>query len=187
MARTSGELLVNRLAAWGVDTVFGLPGDGINGLIEALRKEQERIRFVHVRHEESAAFVACGYAKFSGGWACAWPPPGPGPSHLLNGLHDAKLDGVLALALTGMTYHDLIGTRYQQDVNTHHRTHRPLSSRLRPPGDGLGVWGAELRELMFDYNHYSGWGLVGECLPADENRGFSIPTIETAMTARWRG
>jgi pyruvate dehydrogenase (quinone) len=118
MAGTSAELLVDRLTAWGVDTVFGLPGDGINGLMEALRKARERIRFVHVRHEESAAFAACGYAKFSGRLGVCLATSGPGAIHLLNGLYDAKLDGVPVLALTGMTYHDLIGTRYQQDVNT---------------------------------------------------------------------
>jgi pyruvate dehydrogenase (quinone) len=112
------ELLVDRLEAWGVDTVFGLPGDGINGLMEALRKAKDRIRFVHVRHEESAAFAACGYAKFSGRLGVCLATSGPGAIHLLNGLYDAKLDGVPVLALTGMTYHDLIGTSYQQDVNT---------------------------------------------------------------------
>jgi pyruvate dehydrogenase (quinone) len=118
MTRTSAEVLVDRLAGWGVDTVFGLPGDGINGLMEALRKAQGRIRFIHVRHEESAAFAACGYAKFSGRLGVCLATSGPGAIHLLNGLYDAKLDGAPVLALTGMTYHDLIGTRYQQDVNT---------------------------------------------------------------------
>ena len=66
MVRTAADLLVARLIAWGVDTIFGLPGDGINGIMEALRKERERLRFVHVRHEEAAAFAACSYAKFTG-------------------------------------------------------------------------------------------------------------------------
>src|SRR5213076_2172286 len=103
---------------WGVDTIFGLPGDGINGIMEALRKRQDKVRFIQVRHEESAAFMACGYAKFSGRLGVCLATSGPGAIHLLNGLYDAKQDGAPVLALTGMTYHDLVGTLYQQDVNT---------------------------------------------------------------------
>src|SRR5207302_1598861 len=115
---TAGELLVERLIGCGVDTVFGLPGDGINGVMEGLRKHQDRIRFVHVRHEESAAFAACAYAKYTGRLGVCLATSGPGAIHLLNGLYDAKLDQAPVLAITGMTYHDLIGTLYQQDVNT---------------------------------------------------------------------
>ncbi|HYO49673.1 MAG TPA: thiamine pyrophosphate-binding protein, partial [Chloroflexia bacterium] len=118
MAETAADILVDTLQEWGVDTVFGLPGDGINGIMEALRKRQDRIRFVQVRHEESAAFAACGYAKFTGRLGVCLATSGPGAIHLLNGLYDAKLDGAPVLAITGMTYHDLIGTHYQQDVNT---------------------------------------------------------------------
>ncbi|MBA3797330.1 MAG: pyruvate oxidase, partial [Chloroflexi bacterium] len=110
MSQTSGDLLVERLLDWGVDTIFGLPGDGINGLLEALRQVRDRIRFVHMRHEEAAAFAAVGYAKFSGRLGVCISTSGPGAIHLLNGLYDAKLDGVPVLAITGMTYHDLIGT-----------------------------------------------------------------------------
>src|SRR5437763_5425024 len=116
--QTASELLVERLIGCGVDTVFGLPGDGINGVMEALRRHQDEIRFVHVRHEESAAFAACGYAKFTGRLGVCLATSGPGAVHLLNGLYDAKLDQAPVLAITGMTYHDLIGTHYQQDVNT---------------------------------------------------------------------
>jgi pyruvate dehydrogenase (quinone)/pyruvate oxidase len=118
MATTAADLLIERLIDWGVDTVFGLPGDGINGIMEALRKARDRVRFVHVRHEEAAAFAACGYAKFSGRLGVCLATSGPGAIHLLNGLYDAKLDQAPVLAITGMTYHDLIGTHYQQDVNT---------------------------------------------------------------------
>jgi pyruvate dehydrogenase (quinone) len=114
---TTAELLVDRLLDWGVSVVFGLPGDGINGLMEALRSRQERVRFIQVRHEESAAFMACGYAKFTGRLGVCLATSGPGAIHLLNGLYDAKLDGAPVLALTGQTYHDLLGTRYQQEVN----------------------------------------------------------------------
>src|SRR5918996_1729570 len=116
MSATAADVLVETLQAWGVDTVFGLPGDGINGIMEALRIRQDTIRFVQVRHEESAAFMACGYAKFTGRLGVCLATSGPGGLHLLNGLYDAKLDGQPVLAITGMPYHDLIGTRTQQDV-----------------------------------------------------------------------
>ena len=118
MADTAADVLVDTLIEWGVEVVFGLPGDGINGIMEALRKRQDRVRFLHVRHEESAAFATCGYAKFTGRLGVCLATSGPGAIHLLNGLYDAKLDGAPVLAITGMTYHDLIGTHYQQDVNT---------------------------------------------------------------------
>src|SRR5438046_994031 len=116
MAKTAAQILVDRLIEWGVDTIFGLPGDGINGIMEALRQRQERIRFIQVRHEESAAFMACGYAKFTGRLGVCLATSGPGGIHLLNGLYDAALDGQPVLAITGMAYHDLIGTHTQQDV-----------------------------------------------------------------------
>jgi pyruvate dehydrogenase (quinone) len=117
MAKTTGDLLVERLIDWGVDTVFGLPGDGINGVFEALRLNQKRIRFIQVRHEEAAAFAACGYAKYTGRLGVCVATSGPGGIHLLNGLYDAKCDGQPVLAITGHTFHDLIGTHYQQDVD----------------------------------------------------------------------
>ena len=116
MSRTSAEIMTDRLIAWGVEVVFGIPGDGINGIIEAFRTRQERIRFIQVRHEESAALMAVGYAKFSGRLGVCVATSGPGAIHLLNGLYDAKLDGAPVLALTGLPYHDLIGTHTQQDV-----------------------------------------------------------------------
>jgi pyruvate dehydrogenase (quinone) len=117
MAETVGEVLVNRLIDWGVDTVFGLPGDGINGVFEALRKKQDKVRFIQVRHEEAAAFAACGYAKFTGRLGVCIATSGPGGVHLLNGLYDAKFDRQPVLAITGHTFHDLIGTHYQQDLD----------------------------------------------------------------------
>src|SRR5689334_1684088 len=116
MAKTAAQILVDRLIEWGVDVIFGLPGDGINGIMEALRTRRERIRFVQVRHEEAAAFMACGYAKFTGKLGVCLATSGPGGIHLLNGLYDANLDGQPVLAITGMAYHDLIGTHTQQDV-----------------------------------------------------------------------
>src|ERR687886_2077122 len=117
MAKTTADLLVDRLLDWGVDTIFGLPGDGINGIMEALRTRQDKVRFIHVRHEEAAAFMACAYAKVTGRLGVCIATSGPGGIHLLNGLYDAKLDGQPVLAITGHTFHDLIGTRQQQDVD----------------------------------------------------------------------
>src|SRR5438552_17013669 len=117
MARTAANVLIERLIDWGVRVVFGLPCDGINGIMEALRTRQDRISFVQVRHEEAAAFMACGYAKYTGQLGVCLATSGPGAVHLLNGLYDAKLDGAPVLAITGQTYHDLIGTYYQQEVD----------------------------------------------------------------------
>src|SRR5213592_423780 len=117
MAETAADVLIETLLDWDVDVVFGLPGDGINGLFEALRTRQDRIRFVQVRHEEAAAFAACGHAKFTGRLGVCLATSGPGGIHLLNGLYDAKCDGQPVLAITGHTFHDLIGTHYQQDVD----------------------------------------------------------------------
>ncbi len=112
----ASDVLVERLIAWGVDTIFGLPGDGINGVMEALRKAQDKIRFIHVRHEESAAFMACAYAKFTGRLGVCLATSGPGGIHLLNGLYDAKMDQQPVLAITGMQFNDVTGTFQQQDV-----------------------------------------------------------------------
>src|SRR5881398_375457 len=113
---TAADVLVEALIDWGVEVIFGLPGDGINGIMESLRTHQDKIRFVQVRHEEAAAFMACGYAKFTGKLGVCLATSGPGGIHLLNGLYDAKLDGQPVLALTGMAFHDLIHTHTQQDV-----------------------------------------------------------------------
>jgi pyruvate dehydrogenase (quinone) len=117
VGKTASDVLVERLIAWGVDTVFGLPGDGVNGIIEAFRERQDNIRFIQVRHEEAAAFAACAYAKFTGKLGVCVATSGPGAIHLLNGLYDAKMDGAPVLALTGQQYSDLLGTHYQQEVN----------------------------------------------------------------------
>ncbi|MBZ9936944.1 pyruvate oxidase [Mesorhizobium sp. BR1-1-16] len=113
----SADILVETLIQWGVKLVFGLPGDGINGVMEALRIRQDRIGFVQVRHEESAAFMASAYAKWTGGLGVCIATSGPGGAHLLAGLYDAKLDQAPVLAITGMQFHDLIETFTQQDVD----------------------------------------------------------------------
>jgi pyruvate dehydrogenase (quinone) len=117
MGETAADVLIEGILDWGVDTVFGLPGDGINGIMEALRTRQDRVRFIQVRHEESAAFMACAYAKYTGRLGCCLATSGPGGIHLLNGLYDAKLDQAPVLALTGQTYSDLKGSNFQQEVD----------------------------------------------------------------------
>jgi pyruvate dehydrogenase (quinone) len=115
-SKTAGDVLVGTLIDWGVDVVFGLPGDGVNGIIESLRRRKDEIRFIQVRHEEAAAFAACGYAKWTGKLGVCVATSGPGGIHLLNGLYDAKLDQVPVLAITGLQFHDLLHTFTQQDV-----------------------------------------------------------------------
>src|ERR1700688_959639 len=116
MARTAANVLADRMIDWGVRVIFGLPGDGINGIMEALRVRQERVTFIQVRHEESAAFMACAYAKYTGQLGVCLATSGPGAIHLLNGLYDAKLDHMPVLALTGMQESQMLGTGYQQEV-----------------------------------------------------------------------
>ena len=116
MKKIASELLVERLVDWGVDTVFGLPGDGINGIMEGFR-HADRVRFVLVHHEEAAAFMATGYAKSTGRLGVCLATSGPGGIHLLNGLYDAKLDHQPVLAITGMQETLLLGTGYQQEVH----------------------------------------------------------------------
>jgi pyruvate dehydrogenase (quinone) len=116
VAQIASEALIERLAEWGVDTVFGLPGDGINGIMEALRRHQDNVRFVLVHHEEAAAFMATAYAKATGKIGVCLATSGPGGIHLLNGLYDAKLDHMPVLAITGMQETSVLGTGYQQEV-----------------------------------------------------------------------
>lgn len=115
-SKIAAEELIERLAEWGVDTIFGLPGDGINGIMEGLRRQQDKVRFVLVHHEEAAAFMATGYAKSTGRLGVCLATSGPGAIHLLNGLYDAKLDHVPVLAITGMQETQMLGTGYQQEV-----------------------------------------------------------------------
>jgi pyruvate dehydrogenase (quinone) len=115
---TTADILIETLIKWDVAFVFGIVGDGINSLIEALRKRQDKIRFIAVRHEEAAAFMASGYAKHTGKLGVCLATTGPGAVHLMNGLYDAKMDSAPVLAITGTTFHDLIGTHFMQGVDT---------------------------------------------------------------------
>src|SRR5258707_13054886 len=117
MSEIVSEALISRLADWGVDTVFGIPGDGINGMMEGLRRHRDRVRFVLVHHEEAAAFMATGYAKATGRLGVCLATSGPGGIHLANGLYDAKLDHAPVLAITGMQESSVLGTGYQQEVH----------------------------------------------------------------------
>jgi pyruvate dehydrogenase (quinone) len=108
---------VERLIEWGVDTIFGFPGDGVDGFFESLRTHADKLKFIQVRHEEAAAFAAVGYAKYTGRLGVCCATSGPGGVHLLNGLYDAKCDQQPVLAITGHTFSDLIGMDYQQDVD----------------------------------------------------------------------
>jgi pyruvate dehydrogenase (quinone) len=115
---STADVLVQTLIDWGATHVFGVVGDGINPVIEALRKRQDRIAYVGVRHEESAAWMATAMAKQTGRIGVCLGTTGPGAVHLLNGLYDAKLDGAPVVAVTGSTFHDLQGMHFMQAVDT---------------------------------------------------------------------
>lgn len=119
MSTKVSDHILERLREWGVDHVFGYPGDGINGLLAAWGRADNQPRFVQSRHEEMSAFEAVGYAKFSGRVGVCAATSGPGAIHLLNGLYDAKLDHVPVLAIVGQTHRTAMGGSYQQEVDLH--------------------------------------------------------------------
>ncbi len=112
----ASDILVDTLIAWGATHVFGIVGDGINPIIEALRKRQDRIAFIGVRHEEAAAFMAIGVRQAHGPARCLPRDDRPGAAHLVNGLYDAAYDNAPVLAITGSTFHDLQGMHFMQGV-----------------------------------------------------------------------
>src|SRR5437879_7205716 len=114
---TVGDFIVRRLSDWGVQRLFGYAGDGINGIIGGIQRAGNRPRFIATPHEEIAAVMATAHAKYTGEVGVCLGTSGPGAIHLLNGLYDAKMDGAPVLALTGQTYHDVMGTQYQQEVD----------------------------------------------------------------------
>jgi pyruvate dehydrogenase (quinone) len=117
MATTVGQFIIQRLFSWGVKRIFGYPGDGINGILGGLAKETETMEFIQVRHEEMAAFMACGHAKFTGEVGICLATSGPGAIHLLNGLYDAKLDHQPVVAIVGQQARMSLGGHYQQEVD----------------------------------------------------------------------
>jgi pyruvate dehydrogenase (quinone) len=132
MAQTVGDFLLERLHAWGVRRIYGYPGDGINGIVGALDRHQDRIEFVQARHEEMAALMACGHAKFTGEVGVCLATSGPGAIHLLNGLYDAAMDHQPVVAIVGQQKRSALGADYQQEVDlttlfkdvAHHYVHQ---------------------------------------------------------------
>ena len=117
MAQTVGDFVVSRLHAWGVSRIYGYPGDGINGILGGLERAADRIRFIQVRHEEMAAFMACAHAKFTGEVGVCLATSGPGAIHLLNGLYDAQMDHQPVVAIVGQQARAAMGSSYQQEVD----------------------------------------------------------------------
>jgi pyruvate dehydrogenase (quinone) len=117
MSKTVGDFFVERLYDWGVRTIFGYPGDGINGVLGALHRSKRKIRFIQVRHEEMAAFMASAHAKFTGEPGVCLSTGGPGAAHLVTGLYDAKMDHVPVLAICGQAPRTARGAHYQQELN----------------------------------------------------------------------
>ena len=115
--KTVADFVLERLSQWGVRRIYGYPGDGINGLIGAFGRTREPLEFVQARHEESAAFMACAHAKFTGQAGVCLATSGPGAIHLLNGLYDAKLDHQPVVALVGQQARSALGGDYQQEVD----------------------------------------------------------------------
>jgi pyruvate dehydrogenase (quinone) len=161
--KTVSDLVVERLLEWGVDTIFGFPGDGVDGFFESLRTHQDKLKFVQVRHEESAAFAAVGYAKFTGRIGVCVATSGPGGIHLLNGLYDAKCDQVPVLAITGHTFHDLIGMDYQQDVDLDKlfMDVSEFNQRIMGPAHAVNVVDMAIRTA------YGRRGVAHICIPKD--------------------
>ena len=119
MARTVSDFLLARLREWGVHRIFGYPGDGINAILGALQEAKGDPELIQVRHEEMAAFMACGHAKFTGEVGVCLATSGPGAIHLLNGLYDAKMDHQPVVAIVGQSGRPSIGGSYQQEVDLH--------------------------------------------------------------------
>lgn len=117
MAYTVGDYVLDRLGVWGIKRIYGYPGDGINGLLGALGRAKDRFQFIQARHEEMAAFMACGHAKFTGQLGVCLATSGPGAIHLLNGLYDAQLDHQPVLAIVGQQARAALGGHYQQEVD----------------------------------------------------------------------
>src|SRR5487761_1624517 len=117
MGMTAGDYLCERLIEWGVDTIYGFPGDGINGILGALGRHEDKLRFVQTRHEEMASFMACGHAKFTDEVGVCLATSGPSAIHLLNGLYDAKLDHRPVVAIVGQTFNRAMGGDFQQEAN----------------------------------------------------------------------
>lgn len=185
---TAADVLVQRLIDWGVDVVFGLPGDGINGLMEALRKHADEIRYVHVRHEEVGAMAAVGYAKFTGRLGVCFSTAGPGAAHLLNGMLDARTEQAPLLAITGMSYHDLIGTSYLQDVNTDYMFNDVAlyNQRIMGPAHVVNTVDFAVRTALSERGPaHLAFPIDYQAMPADADSRY-MRNVPGHTTTRWR-
>jgi pyruvate dehydrogenase (quinone) len=117
MAATVSDFMLQRLSEWGVNRIYGYPGDGINGILGALARSEDRFEFIQVPHEEVAAFMACAHGKFTGQPGVCMATSGPGAIHLLNGLYDARLDHAPVVAIVGQQKRTALGAHYQQEVD----------------------------------------------------------------------
>src|SRR5690606_9612606 len=117
MATTVSDHMIERLREWGVERIYGYPGDGINGIMGAIARAKNRPELIQVRHEEMSAFMACAHAKFTGKPGVCLATSGPGAIHLLNGLYDAKLDHQPVVAIVGQQARTALGGSYQQEVD----------------------------------------------------------------------
>src|ERR1041385_6621580 len=117
MTETASDFLIKRINEWGLKRIYGYPGDGINGIMGALDRANGAVKYVQVRHEEMAAFMACAHAKFTGEVGICLATSGPGAIHLLNGLYDAKMDHQPVVAIVGQQARAAIGGDYQQEVD----------------------------------------------------------------------
>ena len=117
MSETVADFLLKRLMDWNIHRIYGFPGDGINGILGAFERSHNKPRFIQVRHEEMAAFMACAHAKFTGEVGVCLATSGPGAIHLLNGLYDAKMDHQPVVAIVGQAARAVQGGRYQQEVD----------------------------------------------------------------------
>jgi pyruvate dehydrogenase (quinone) len=170
VAYTTSDQIVERLLEWGIDTYFGLPGDGINGFYEALRTHQDQVRLIHVRHEEVAAMAASAYGKFTGKPAACVSTAGPGAVHLLNGLYDARIDQSPVIAITGMTYRDVIGTHFLQDINHDHMMHDPCWYSQRVMGEAHALHVTDMAARMAISNR----GPTHIAIPIDIQSGQAV-------------
>src|SRR4051812_34214931 len=116
MSQTVSDFIVQRLREWGINRIYGYPGDGINGVMAALRQAEDRPRFIQARHEELAAFMACAHAKFTGEVGVCLATRGRGAFPLLNGLYDAKMDHQRVVAFVGKSATSVLGGHFQQEV-----------------------------------------------------------------------
>src|SRR4051794_35346080 len=173
MADTVSDFIVQRLKEWGINRIYGYPGDGINGLMAALRKAGDSPRFIQARHEELAAFMACAHAKYTGEVGVCMATSGPGAIHLLNGLYDAKMDHQPVVAVVGQSATSVLGGSFQQEVDLQNLSkdvapdYAPAVSRPAAAGHAIA------RPIRFALSHRSVPCVI---LPKDIQERDAAPT-----------